>query len=75
MNAPLGLLTLFTTTRDGNVIALRSRAELARDEQAYYELFFERSASGTFWKTATAFLVPPIAAVSAALALLIYAMH
>jgi len=75
MDAPLGLLICFTSALDRNEIAPLSRAELARAEQAYYERLFEPRASGAIWKTATAFLAPPIAALTAAIALLVYNMH
>lgn len=75
MNAPLGLLGFFTDTHDRNEIAPRSRVERAREEQAYYERFFEPRARGSLWKTVTAFIAPPIAALTASLALLAYAMH
>jgi hypothetical protein len=75
MDAPLGLLMCFTGARDGHEIAPLSRKELARAEQAYYERFYEPRASGSIWKTATAFLAPPIAALTAAISLMVYAMH
>lgn len=75
MDASFGLLMYFTAALGRNEIAPLSRAELARKEQAYYERFCEPRASGTIWKTATAFLAPSIAAVAVAIGLLIYGMH
>ena len=75
MDASLGLLMFFTRTLDRHEIAPLSRKELARVEQAYYERFYELCASGSIWKSATAFLAPPIAALTAAISLLVYAMH
>lgn len=75
MDASFGLLMYFTAALDRNEIAPLSRAELARKEQAYYERFFQPRPSGSTWKTATAFLAPPIAALTAVMGLLVYAMH
>jgi hypothetical protein len=65
----------FTRALDRHEMAPLSSKELARAEQVYYERFYEPRASGSIWKTATAFLAPPIAALAAAIALLVYAMH
>ena len=56
----------------GRAIAVTSGANTV---QKNYERFYEPCASGSIWKTATAFLAPPIAALTAAISLLVYAMH
>jgi hypothetical protein len=75
MDAPFGFVTYFSDALDRNIVEPLSCAERARKEQAYYTRFFEPGASGTNWKTATAFLAPPIAALTAVIGLLVYAMR
>jgi hypothetical protein len=75
MDVPLGLLMCFSEVRERDELAPLSRVELARVEQAYYERFLTPPRKGALWKTVTAFIAPPIAAVTAAIGLLVYSMH
>lgn len=75
MYTPLALMALFIRSESPNDIAPHSRTELARAEQDYYERFLAPSRVAPLWKIATAFLAPPIAALTASLAWLAYASH
>jgi hypothetical protein len=63
------------TEADATRTARRSPLERAREEQAYYRRFWRPPTKRNVWKSIVSFLAPPIAALTAVMALLAYSMH
>jgi hypothetical protein len=60
---------------DRKDVTPRSPMEMAREEQAHYQQFWQPAVSRSVWKVIAPFLAPPFAALTAAMALLALSMH